>query len=384
MTLLFSNNAEAVLTNEIYPGEEVFLVVSDGSENMFRSPQLATPPGAQLATLTNPAYPGEYEVIRITSRTGNEFTVDRGVERINAGSDHPEIDNPENMAGQGGARYWPAGTKMSARVTAGTLQRTLSGEGPIVRGGSVVMKVTEDGYSSQAESSLPYSLVFEGRSRLATSVQISAYPVLQLENSVVGASYLPSVQDYNLSSSSVGGTFPVDLGVPATWAGETNYGRGTVVVPTTPGGKQYWAEIDAIGDSTLLTGATEPNWTTTDPVTGGVEDGDYGRWRATDMPIDFEQALGFGLVVTEVGFIAHKVTATTLPSVSIGTAADPDRFASAVQLTQITGNGCVHRIPVTGGGTLANELRYKVDTAATGGQFLGRFYWRGFFVELME
>ena len=390
MTLLFSNNAEAVLTNEIYPGDEVFLVVSDGSENMFRSPQLASPPGAQLATLTHPSHPGEYEVIRITSRTGNEFTVERGVERINALSDHPEIDNPENMTGQGAARYWPAGTKMSARVTAGTLAAVATGQGVVSRENSVILgvSVAADEYKTGAVSSSqsPYSLVFEGRSRVGNAIQLSGFPVLQLENFAIRNYYGTQSIEKNMSYPSIGGSFPVDLGAPQTFSAPASYARGSVVVPTTPNGFQYWLEIDSI-DVSQVEPAAEPDWEDTDEYSLAVEvtySGNAARWRPTAMPIEFEQNTYHPLVITEVGFIAHKVTATTPPSVSIGTAAVPGRFASNVALSQITGDGCIHRIPITTGGVFARELHFKLDTAASGGQFLGRFYWRGFFVELME
>ena len=382
MTLLFSNNSEAVLAEEIFTGTTVFTVVADGSENTFRAPQLASPAGEQLATLSNTAYPGVYEVIRITSRTGNEFTVERGVERITE-------SDPEGRTIEGAARYWPAGTKMSARVTAGTLAGINSGVGVIYRPNSITMGVTvaADDYQTGAVSSNqhPYSLVFEGRSRVYGAIQLSGKPTLQLENAAIGSLYNAAQMDLNSSYPSVGGTFPVDLGTPATWS-SGYYFRGSVVIPTAPDGYQYWPEIDDI-NAAQLGSATEPVWATVDGTTGGVEVTSFGkpaRWRRTAMPIEFEMATYVPLVITEVGFIAHKVSATAVPSVSIGTAAVPGRFASNVALSQITGNGCVHRIPVTGGGTLANELRYKVDTAATGGRFLGRFYWRGFFVELME
>lgn len=382
MTLLFSNNSEAVLAEEIFTGTTVFTVVADGSENTFRAPQLALPAGVQLATLTNTAYPGEYEVIRITSRTADEFTVERGVEKITE-------SDPEGRAIQGAARYWPAGTKMSARVTAGTLAGINSGEGLITRPGSVVIGVTvdADNYQTKAasESTSPYSLVFEGRSRMTGAVQLSGRPALQIENAAIGSDYTTVRLDRNLSFPSVGGTFPVDLGVPATWSA-TNYPRGSVVIPTTPNGFQYWPELDDI-DAAWLNSETEPNWATVDGTTGGVEVTSYGkpaRWRPTAMPIEFEHSTSVPLVITEVGFIAHKVAATAVPSVSIGTAAVPGRFASNVALSQITGDGCIHRIPITTGGVIARELHFKVVTAATGGQFLGRFYWRGFFVELME
>lgn len=386
MSLLFSNNAETTLAEAItFLSQTSLVAVSDGSADMFRSPQSAVPPGFQLATLTHPSVPGDYEIVRITARAGNVFTVERAVEAIVITEEGPQ---PEGMREQGHARLWPIGTKLSARVTAGTLEALRSGDGMITRPGSIVMDVSSPDYRSQAAAGGEWSLVFAGRANVSSVVQLSAYHLLLMENAVIKDYYDPAYQDTNMSSPSVGGTFHVDLGVPPVWAPSTYYSRGMVVVPTTPNGKQYWAELDRVDEGSLWTGSTEPSWVP-DPVTNGVEDGfdqniNRGRWRPTAMPIDFGQSLFHPLVITEVGFIAHKVTATTTPSISIGTAANPTKFAANVALDQITGDGCVHRIPITAGGVLTRDLRYKVDTAATGGQFLGRFYWRGFFVDTWE
>jgi len=386
MSLLFSNNAETTLASAVTALAQTSLVaVSDGSADMFRSPQSAMPTGFQLATLTHPSVPGDYEIVRITARAGNVFTVERAVEVVFINSEDP---NPENMRRQGEARLWPAGTKLSARITAGTLNTLLAGgDGMITRPDSIVLDVTVPDYQSQA-AAVDRSMVFAGRANRSFAVQLSAYRMLLMENAAIKDQYYPADQDFNMSSPSVGGTFPVDLGVPPAWAPSTYYPRGMVIVPTTPDGNQYWAELDRVDESSLWTAGTEPSWVP-DPVTNGVEDGfdpniNRGRWRATAMPINFGQSLFYPLVVTEVGFIAHKVTATTTPSISIGTAADPTKFAANVALSQITGDGCVHRIPITTGGVMTRDLHYKVDTAATGGQFLGRFYWRGFFVDTWD
>lgn len=383
-TLLFSNNAQATLAAEFgLEDDTIYVVDEDRAAGMFRSPQHADTPGIQLVTLTHPDFPGEYEIVSITARSGNTFSVgQRAVEVVD-----PETDQ-EYMEEQGHPRAWPAGTKMSARVTAGTLaalSQSAGTTGAITRQNSIVMDVEVDDYESQAVSAGDFSLVFAGRNRLMGVVQLSGSPTLQLENAHVGDAYWPEYQDYNLSFPSVGGTPSVDLGAPTAWEQITPYRRGSVVVPTTPNGHQYWAEPAEITQD-MLSGSTEPVWSTS--MAGGPGSGTpdgsgdkRGVWRAMAMPIEFEQLMPGGLVVTEVGFVAHKVTASTVPHVSIGTAADPDRFASNVQLSQITGDGCIHRIPITAGGMLATELHYKVDTAATGGQFLGRFYWRGFFVE---
>jgi hypothetical protein len=64
----------------------------------------------------------------------------------------------------------------------------------------------------------------------------------------------------------------------------------------------------------------------------------------------------------------------------------PTRFANGVTLSQITGNNCVHRIILSAGGAMVTgeALTFAVDTAAAGGRCMGRFYWRGIFIEAGE
>lgn len=346
MPLLFANNAETTLSVAAFLGDTTLTAASDGSANMFRSPQLSGSSYAyQLATLTHPDYPGAYEVVRIFNRVDNVFAVDRGVETVYGG-------DPEGITAQGAARAWPVGTKLSARVTEGTLRS----------------------FASAAES--------EARIALQKYPKFIAHP--------------DAYMDENILFSSVGATFFVDLGVPtktfAPSGSQTVLGRSDVVVPATPNGFQYRVEIDELSEFNLYLTTGEPNWSNLDPTTGAIEGTVYGsqvgrdityRLRPTAMPVNFGQELiSFEgkIVLTEVGFIAYAVTATTPPSVSIGTDVNQSLFASNVGLTQITGSSGVHRIPITTGGELVTKLHYKVDTAATGGSFVGRFYWRGFLV----
>lgn len=359
---LFSNNAETTLQSAITSDAVSITAVADGSAGRFASiPAGSSGRGrVQLATLTHSSYPGAYEVVKITARVGTAFTVVRGLE--------------------GTAQAWPAGTLMSARVTAEMLGAFLQrDDNSVVRNGNgsglfVFDKSSDVDYTSHAAASTgnDRSFVYHGRSRLFDAVQLSGYPVLQREMARIGD---PSTDhDLNLSYPSVGGSIPVDLGVVPAWDA-VGYSRGAVVVPTTPNGHQYWLEIASIDDETSSE-TTEPAWTTSEaPAVAGT-------WRATPMPIDIDRDFVHDIVVTEVGFIAHVATATTPPSVSIGTAADRTRWANSVALSQISGNGQIHRIPITAGGALARDIRFSVDTAATGGRFLGRFYWRGFFVEI--
>jgi hypothetical protein len=185
-----------------------------------------------------------------------------------------------------------------------------------------------------------------------------------------------------MTHESVGGSMLVDLGdsVP-TWTSGVFYSAYSIVKPPTPNGFIYLFEP---------TDGTSGSQTTTTPAFSGDEfscdalDGAavVGQWVPIPDPMAFSLLLGGqNLVVTEVGFICKSYDATTTPAVSIGTDVSATRFANAVSLSQIAAAGDVHRIPIAAGGATTDRLVLTLDTPATG-RLIGRFYWRGFFVQL--
>ena len=98
--LLFSNNAEATLAATLTSGATTFTVAADGGADTFGVPDGSQ---VQLATLTDASAPNAHEVVLITGRSDNVFTVQRGQEDTVAAA-------------------WSAGAKISARVTAGMLR----------------------------------------------------------------------------------------------------------------------------------------------------------------------------------------------------------------------------------------------------------------------
>ena len=352
--LLFTNNANATIASPLAldVAATTITLVDDGAVLRFH-PWIGLPTGnVQLATLTHPTMPGQHEVVMITAVSGLTLTVQREYE--------------------GTMSAWPAGSTLSARVTARTLERfpQRNDEGKIEDiGARGIAYGQAANLGPDARDS--DSIALFGNSRVANSIQLSGFPTLQLTRTDG-----PEGGDINLSFDSVGGTDPVDLGQAATWSAGAKR-RGSVVVPTTPNGFQYWPDIKSVGDESISS-PTEPAFAGGSPVV--LSD---VVWNATPIPVVVTTTRFYSLVVTEVGFIAHVKTATTAPSVSIGTLADNTRFANNVALSQITGSGHIHRIPITSGGALVSNdrLQFSVDTAATGGRFLGRFYWRGFIVE---
>lgn len=327
---LFANNAETTLAVELddTPGVTTMTVTEDDTDNGTAAafPEFTTDENAVLlATLTHASNAGLYEVIAIQARAGADFTVLRGVE--------------------GTVLTWPVGTLISARATAGAM-----------------------GALMQIDPATGAMGNYNGTGKL----QFSGWPTMQLFRSpgLAAGSYDPLV-----TPESWGGTIPVDLGTAVTWS-TGNFSRGSVVLPTTPDGKQYWLEIPDPADTTSAD-ATEPTWGATAPSTNGI-------WHQTAQPVDISSGNMLNALITEVGFIAHKYSASTPASVSIGTNTDATRFVNNQSLSQITADGCVHRFPLSSGGLMvpnAGSLKFKVETAAAGGRCLGRFYWRGIFIE---
>lgn len=357
----FSNNAETTLAATFADSTDTSMVVSgdDTAEGTFA----AFLSNGQPATLTHASFPGMYEVVLITGQAGTTFTVVREYEGV--------------------AQEWPIGTLVSARITAKVLDHFLQRDpqtgvvsAPDGLNDAKSFVLGEGAASTDTRDS--NAIVVGGRSRIVDGIQLSGWNTLQLIRSQSGATAF----DRNFASESVGGSIPVDLGVADAWDDGTARGRSAVVAPTTPDGNQYWLDITDINANSVSSVAGEPTWNTT----GATPYGDDASWYPTALPVDISTGELRNVLITEVGFIAFKYTAAAPPVVDIGTDAAPTRFADGVTLSQITADGCVHRIPLTTGGLMVvgEGLRFRVDTAASGGRCMGRFYWRGIFIELDE
>lgn len=349
--LRFANNAEETVALALTP--ESTTINLDGSA--YSAGFSASYGDTMLATLTHASLAGIYEVVAITDVQETSLTVIRSVEGA----------EPQS---------WPAGTKISVRVTAGMLYRFLQRDPMtgLIGGNSFVFALpTNQDHINHAGVAANTAFVFNGRSRQSETVMLAAYPLLQKVTSIPAAS---SGGDTNFSYPSTGGTAPVDLGVPSPWelgAGQ----RWNVVVPTVANGYQYWADPESLMSEELAETA-EPAFTS-DGETVWLED---GAWIPTPMPVLVNPSFQYDLMVDEVGFIKFSGAPATMPTVSIGTQADPTMFANAVALNQLS-DGQVHRIPITSN-KLIRDLRFSVVDAATGGPLIGRFYWRGQFIEI--
>ena len=335
MTERFTDSAVGTLAAGIDDTETTITLEVDAGSARF-----ATPSGGdfQRATLYVVGDPDVFEIVHIKDNDGTNLTVQRGREGTTA-------------------LAWDAGAKIGARITADMLESLKIAE----RGGTT----PGDGFS------------------------FMSYPTLQDRQSGSTGGTASVYQDPFFGVEVTGGSVPVDLGSAVAWSGAPQ-SHLSVVVPTTPNGFQYWLNLNA-GEAVSET-STEPTFVDDLGVTVAVNgdspnDVEVGYWVPTELPIDITTRFNSNsrLVVTEVGFMVRSMTATTNPFVSIGTNIDATQFVNNQQLTQIAAAGQVHRFPITAGGNnLVEYLRFKVETAAAGGSFRGRFYWRGFFIDNSE
>ena len=339
MRHVFSNNAVTTLEAGI---SDSATTITLASGEAFAT--VGTGGLIQALTITDPANVLPPEVVYATAIPGaGQRTVTRGREGTTA-------------------QTWGAGAIVSARVTAGMLRS--------------FAQVTEGALSLSASG-------IRGRNWLGEDVvQTGGFPVLQLVRSNLGG---PSdYADGNVSREVVGGTLHLNLGATATWASGVNYGPHSVVISPTPDSRQYCYEPSISGASSQTT--TTPSFTPDNsrPALQGANE--VGKWVSIN-PAALEQRMyavpgDKVLVVTEVGFVCASHGGGSAPVVSIGADSSPTRFASGVALSQITAAWHVHRIPVAAGGAMCEEkLTFSLVTPSSG-DFRGRFYWKGFFLEV--
>lgn len=355
--LIFENNGEAVLSTAV-----------DASATYLR---LTVPSGiasevygsdTMLLTITDPGVMG-YEVVNALEwgddGAGNmALKVTRGVE--------------------GSQQGWPAGAKISARVTAGMLHRFVQNSGP---------GLNLTGYGRVALGTEASVAANNGFAALAPSRYITnawllgGYPVLQatgLDNN----SWMSAV----MSVEATGWMPATDLGRAPQWEANHDYRHGDCVAiaarPTTP----YVFDILRSEEGVVVnSGPTSPEFRVGMDTGVGVVD-DMGMneayWRATDPTVGFTKNIrpdNVMLYLTEVGFLCDKFTAGAVPSVEVYASGASEFLIASGALDQINGANQIHRF-TTVGNKGVRGLRFK-RTVAGAGEFRGRFYFKGMFVE---
>lgn len=365
----FSNNAESTLSVELAEGDET-LQLSPGSGALFNvmpvdmGDPFARDGTYQAVTLTHPDLPDTNEIVYLVARLDDAFVAQRGME------------GTEPLT-------WPAGSKVSANVTAemlgsfvqaapaGKPVNTVVGEGfaPVVLGAGL------GGGGSGALGSRGF--VVNAQSRVNDSWSIGGLSVLQHARPFNINANANAAARVAHSYETIGGSTPIDLGEAPAWQALKEYPRGAVVTAGDGNPMQYWPRFYNLEDDTTSS-ETKPPFS---PWVGDAAAGGNASWIATQLPLT-SMFLGDALfVATEVGFICHGLTASTPPTISVGTDDDPTCYADNVQLTSITAADTVHRILVPAGGPLTLGVRFALDIPATGGSCRGRFYWKGFFIE---
>lgn len=358
MAEVFSNNAVGTLADAI-TGSDTAITLAD-KQLAYNFLNSGAEGDFQRATLTG-SDPEVFEIVHITEKVGLGLTVERGMEGT-------------------AALVWPAGSKLSARVTAGMLNSFSSLVGikddPLANFGRQFRTTTNNG-----------QFVVNGRVAASyAAVQISGIPALQPVAAKVRTDSLDSGSvDLNMSHESVGATAFVELGdvEPATWTAGNTYSHGARVKPSVATGYYYTLELEPGYDYSDTNVAPAFDEYGSCPAALYGEDAEHdmvGSWVAEPDPLVVKNIFpgGTRILLSEVGFICSAYSATTPPSVNIGTADNTTLFRSNVALSQITGANMVHRIPVTPS-VMQFNLRFELTTPADGG-FKGRFYWRGLIV----
>lgn len=339
----YVNNAEVTLQSAITTSDTDLLLTEDVTATALDPVKFAAL-YFMRATLSHASLSG-LEIVFITSMitgVGNQIRVIRGREGTTP-------------------QAWPAGTKIQCRATAG-MMRKLSAQ-TLFDPNSYALSMAE---GENVKVRHPTKL---NKALIPHSWAIGAIPVLPERG----------VSDYSPIASTVegvGASCSVELGVAPNYDSGATYYPGAIVKKTSSPYTVYSM------DSAVDLGAAAPAlgagyWSEV------TEDADGGIFRVFFEP-DFDDP-DVWFYPSEIGFICDAHTATTTPSVSVGevdAAGDLvslTNLASAVALTAIDG---AHQRVV-----LANNIKkgvrgliFSIDTAATGGTFKGRFYWRGLFV----
>lgn len=332
MRQMFSNNAATTIAGAI-TDSATSITVATGDGALFATLQ-PLDGQVQMATLVDGP---DVEIVRITARSSDTLTVERGQEGTSAVA-------------------WADGSKIEARITAGMLDAVLQNQD----------ESSGIAIGTYASGAMVNALVMRG------------VPALQRPAAVSLS------MDMHMAPEAVGGTFPVNLGVVPTWEASTSYVDGAAVQPTTPDGNQYVMRMRSPPFTDLTSGTVEPAFDDTFVAIDFDAADSANKWYGVDLAAGFNQSLPSGMrfYPTEVGFIClnYEGTVSSPPSISIGVTGDDTRYASNVALSAIDGSHQIHRIAVTDRRGVEG-IRFKLNTAAAGGFFVGRFYYKGMFVE---
>lgn len=265
------------------------------------------------------------------------------------------------------AKAWPAGTVLECRVTAAMLNR-----------------LSARTYLNDVTSALS---IADGENRKLSHPDTSEAEFAPNSWAIGGSPVITEMGgDWTSMSRSVegvGASLSIDLGVPPDFDPLTTYYPGAVVRDPNPPHNIYSrSNYVILGQETLPLDTAGPySWL--NPWIKMAPDADGGIQRVyLDASWDDADAWFYP---SEIGFICDQHSATSTPTVSVG---EVDGDGELVSL-----NNLINAAPLTGidGAhqriVLATNIKrgvrgmiFSIDTAAAGGSFKGRFYWKGLFI----
>lgn len=296
------------------------------------------------ATISSPDVDG-FEIVFITEvdTETNRMTIVRAAENTTA------ID-------------WPAGSTIQSRVTAGMLFDLKAGALFDASTGSLSLAYANNSkaYDWHGNTAMPIN-----------SWSIGGCPVL----AEMGGSDRGAYRPMSASVEGVGTSDSVELGVAPGYDSEQEYFAGSIVRDPNPPHAVF-----AHGNNVVLSDPKpalgEAFWQELYPSA----DGDI--YRASFLGWDDPDVRFYP---SEIGFICDQYSAATPPKVSIGSIDDsgePVSFNDLVNGFELNSVDGAHQRAVIAG-LLKQGVRglvFTIHTAATGGSFKGRFYWKGLFI----
>lgn len=266
------------------------------------------------------------------------------------------------------AQPWPSGAVLECRVTAGMLTRLSAGTM----------------LNSDAQS---ISILWGDISKLVHP-NTREHEIVAHAWAIGGCPVIPEngISDWvpvSRSVEGVGASASVELGVPPDFDPAATYYPGAVVRDPNPPHDIYSRSQRVILGQETLPLDTNLGSSWENPWVKMVPDADGGILRVyLESGYDDEDAWFYP---SEVGFICDQHSATSTPIVSVGEV-DGDgglvslnNLVNAVPLTAI--DGARQRMVLSS--TIKSGVKgliFSIDTAAVGGSFKGRFYWKGLFI----
>lgn len=358
MTQVFSNNVDTTLASSL-TDVATSATLTDGSG-------LNTPTGARFELLTISAG-GNFEIVRMTARSGNIITITRAQEGTTA-------------------QAWSAGARVFAGITAGTLTPVLVNASTQLNALAILGSANHTGGTAAGVGS---SADYNGAAAFGSYA--ITYAAGAMAVGISAQAYLPRSIAIGFAASADGdGALAVGQSVYAGGHESIALGDGSEVVLFADGGLAIGnTEVETL--NTLQVGAlfavSKNNRAYTEA---------NAAWRMSSaasvimsQPLDLKtlqthtipMPTGVTFFPEEVGVIITAASGVTgQPTLRFGITGTEAKFLAA---TATTGLDAVHereRFTTLASSDGAKTLRSEVTVAATGTTLTGRVYWRGFAV----